>query len=100
VYYLPDLSYRVDGIDRTRHYPAGNSLYQAPEKLIFHGDKIGTMRKKRYPSVLKKSGHQVGTSVKRIDRPLDAMPPGQRRSRKGKKYWETRKNRSDLFGNI
>ena len=44
--------------------------------------------------------HQVGDSVKIIDKGIKAMAPGKRISRTGKVYYETRKNRSDLRGNI
>ena len=52
------------------------------------------------PKVIYKVNHQVGTSVKIIDKMIKAMPPGKRVSRTGKVYYETRKNRSDLKGNI
>lgn len=37
------------------------------------------------------------TSVKR-DRKREALMPGKRKSKTGKIYWETRKNRSDAKG--
>jgi hypothetical protein len=58
------------------------------------------MGKYRKPEVLKRTGRQVGKSNRQIDRSLNAMAPGQRRSSKGKKYWETRKNRTDLADRI
>ena len=51
---------------------------------------------KKKPKQLKVSPRQSG-KVKSIpaDRARSAMKPGQRRSKRGKKYWETRRNRSD-----
>jgi len=48
------------------------------------------------PKQLKVSRRQSG-KVKSIpaDKARKAMKPGQRKSKSGKKYWETRKNRSD-----
>lgn len=50
--------------------------------------------------IVKKIGHQTGTTNKLVDFPLDAMPPGWRISKHGNIYFEGRKNRSDLFGKI
>ena len=47
---------------------------------------------------LKVSKHQTGTSNKKRDKVRKAMPPGKRRSKTGKIYYENRKNRSDIFG--
>jgi hypothetical protein len=53
------------------------------------------------PRVLKRVKYQTGKrkSIKK-DKVRKALPPGLRVSRSGKKYWETRRNRSDLFGGI
>lgn len=56
--------------------------------------------KKRSPETIKKINRQVGRSNRRIDQDLPALWPGQRRSSSGKKYWETRRNRSDLADRI
>jgi hypothetical protein len=40
----------------------------------------------------KQSGH---THIQ-VDLTLKAIPPGLRKSKSGKFYWETRKNRSDV----
>jgi len=60
-----------------------------------------TTRTRRYtrPVVLKVIRRQtrVRKSISR-DRNRTAYAPGKRRSRTGKIYWETRKNRSDLPG--
>lgn len=48
----------------------------------------------------KKPWRQTGTSVKRIDRQRKAKPPGKRKSKTGKTYYERRKNRSDVPGSI
>jgi hypothetical protein len=45
--------------------------------------------------VLSVSKRQTGRSNKRIDKKRTALPPGRRVSRRGKKYTETRANRSD-----
>jgi len=49
---------------------------------------------------VKKVNHQTGKTNAKKDRQLDALSPGHRVSRRGKKYYEGRKNRSDLFGRI
>jgi hypothetical protein len=40
--------------------------------------------------------HQVGKSDYISDYARDALPPGKRRSKSRKAYWETRKNRTDM----
>jgi hypothetical protein len=50
-----------------------------------------TVRPKKY---------QTGKSHKGKDKPRNAMTPGYRVSAKGKRYYEGRKNRSDLKGGI
>lgn len=39
---------------------------------------------------------QTGSSIKEIDKMLEAKKPGWRVSKSGKKYFENRKNRSDV----
>lgn len=41
---------------------------------------------------------QIGKSDEEIDRMLKAKPPGWRTSKSKKRYWESRKNRSDQLG--
>lgn len=41
---------------------------------------------------------QTGKSDLHFDRLLDAKPPGWRKSKSGKRYFEARKNRSDVKG--
>lgn len=49
------------------------------------------------PKVLKIVNYQTGKRKSlRIDRKRKALPPGKRRSKSGKIYWETRRNRTDL----
>ncbi|MEM0488766.1 MAG: hypothetical protein QW707_06145 [Candidatus Bathyarchaeia archaeon] len=48
--------------------------------------------------ILKAVNYQTGRSVTLVDRKRKALPPGLRISRTGRRYWETRKNRSDLRG--
>lgn len=43
---------------------------------------------------------QIGRTNLIRDKKRSALPPGKRISKTGKVYWETRKNRSDLKGNI
>jgi len=43
---------------------------------------------------------QVGDSHRQLDVKLDALPPGVRISKYGGKYYESRKNRSDLKGRL
>jgi len=49
---------------------------------------------------LKKSEHQIGKSIKSIDVKRKALAPGKRISKAGKIYYEKRRNRSDLKGNL
>lgn len=46
----------------------------------------------------KVSRTQKGKSIKSKDISKEALPPGKRRSKLGKIYYEYRKNRSDLPG--
>ena len=48
--------------------------------------------------VIKVVNYQTGSSFTPRDRLYKALPPGKRRSRSGRIYWETRKNRSDKPG--
>jgi hypothetical protein len=51
--------------------------------------------------VLKIVKYQTGTRKSILkDKQRKALPPGKRRSKSGKTYWETRRNRSDLKGGI
>ncbi|MEM4501551.1 MAG: hypothetical protein QW512_05410 [Thermofilaceae archaeon] len=51
------------------------------------------------PKVLKIVNYQTGKrSSLKLDRKRKALPPGKRRSKSGKIYWETRRNRTDLKG--
>ena len=47
---------------------------------------------------LTRKEHQTGTSDKKRDEARKAMPSGKRISKTGKIYYESRKNRSDIFG--
>jgi len=49
---------------------------------------------------LKVSDSQIGTTIKKIDKMRKALKPGKRVSKSGNIYYERRKNRSDLEGNI
>ncbi len=57
-------------------------------------------KKKRYTQVIKKTSKRTGTTRKQIDKKRDAHDPGLRVSKKGKRYFENRMNRSDLNGPI
>ena len=58
-------------------------------------------KKKKGGEVLKPANRQTGKSkdVER-DKKLKALPPGKRRSGRGKIYYEYRQNRSDLKGGV
>lgn len=58
------------------------------------------VKKKRYTQVIKKTSKRTGTTRKQIDKKRDAHDPGLRVSKKGKRYFENRMNRSDLNGPI
>lgn len=57
-----------------------------------------TPKKKGY--VLRAGNYQTGSSVTSKDQTKLALKPGFRMSRNGHKYYEYRKNRSDLKNNI
>ncbi len=60
-----------------------------------------TLRSKKFGrQVLVRGTYQTGKSNERRDKSLKAMAPGKRRSARGKTYYEYRKNRSDLKGNV
>jgi hypothetical protein len=44
--------------------------------------------------------HQRGVSINYLDAARTALPPGMRLSKNNKPYHESRKNRTDLNGNI
>lgn len=54
----------------------------------------------RRGKTIKKYNKQAGKTTVRKDKKLGALAPGIRRSSRGKKYFENRKNRSDLYGNV
>ena len=54
------------------------------------------MKHKSKSKILKRFKHQTGRTSKKADAKAIAKYPGKRKSRKGKTYWESRKNRSDL----
>ena len=53
-------------------------------------------RKRRLPRTIRAVKRMKGKSVRSADRKRTALKPGLRISKSGKKYWETRRNRSDL----
>ena len=53
---------------------------------------------KRKARALSKSTRQTGTSNTARDKQRKAIAPGKRRSKKGKIYYEYRKNRTDVKG--
>jgi len=68
---------------------------------------IKTRRRSRRKKIIHAYGRKTIKSVsyqtgkiksRKLDRTRKAMLPGKRRSRSGKIYWETRRNRSDRRG--
>lgn len=57
-------------------------------------------RAKSRAKLLKWLKYQRGKSVRSKDIKLHAKKGGKRRSKSGKIYWETRKNRTDLRGKV
>ena len=51
---------------------------------------------KKYP--VKKKYHQTGKTTLWLDMMLPAKKPGWRTSKKGNRYYEARRNRSDMPG--
>lgn len=56
------------------------------------------IKKHRIKSSSGLHNRQVGTSSNPLDITREAKPPGKRRSKYGKIYYEHRKNRSDIPG--
>jgi len=46
--------------------------------------------------IKKKGMHQTGKTTIALDKKLEAKEPGMRTSKSGKKYYEARRNRSDI----
>lgn len=59
-----------------------------------------TFPTRRRGVLVKATNHQRGKSRTKRDKKRKALPPGLRRSRNGKLYYEARKNRTDLHGLI
>jgi len=66
----------------------------------FVPEETGAGIKRRKPKVVYSRKHQTGKSIKYIDEKRTALPPGKRISKTGKVYWESRKSRSDLVGEM
>lgn len=69
-------------------------------KMEFEEEKMKLLRDRRTPKVKKIANHQVGKSDKKRDKVRKALPPGKRISKTGRKYYETRRNRSDSIGEL
>jgi len=67
-------------------------FFQKPGKYQFKAIDLKSLRKTVYTTT------QVGVTSKSEDRKRKALAPGKRISKNGKRYYETRKNRSDLPG--
>lgn len=79
------------------------------KKVVKKKNKLPKITKKQKDLARKKGGislktktetRQVGTSKKKRDKRLNALPPGKRLSRNGNVYYEYRKNRSDKKNRI
>jgi hypothetical protein len=55
-------------------------------------------RKYRHHKKYKHGVHQTGKSINRLDAQRKSKKPGKRISKKHKRYYEYRKNRSDMPG--
>ena len=53
--------------------------------------------KRKLPKTIKVSGQAFTPTTYRRDIKRTALRPGLRISKTGKKYWETRRNRSDVM---
>jgi hypothetical protein len=53
-------------------------------------------RRRRKGRVIRAAKRQIGTSKIKYDRRYAAMRPGLRQSGRGKRYYERRRNRSDI----
>lgn len=58
--------------------------------------KVGKVARKKKAT----SFRQTGTSIKKFDKLVRAKAPGKRKSATGRKYYERRKNRSDVPGTL
>lgn len=66
----------------------------------YRAGKLGKVPKKKAPAKRKKPVRQSGGSDRFRDIQRKAKPPGTRRSKTGRKYFERRKNRSDAPGKL
>lgn len=63
--------------------------------------KVGQGWKLKEPQVVTVQSYQTGkTKNILMDRKRKALPPGWRISKSGKRYYESRKNRSDMPGDV
>jgi hypothetical protein len=92
--------------DRAKQLRRKNSRLTQTEAIKkaakeYRAGKLGKVSKKKAPAKRKKPVRQKGSSNRLRDMQRKAKPPGIRRSKKtGRKYFENRKNRSDLPGKL
>jgi hypothetical protein len=63
-------------------------------------EEFNLLKDRRKPKVKSIAKHQTGKSHKARDKARKALPPGKRRSRTGNIYYEYRKSRSDMPGEM
>jgi hypothetical protein len=76
-----------------------SAIKQASSELRKSGT-IGRTGIKKKVVRKKRKIHQTGTSVKHLDILRKAKAPGKRKSSAGNRYYEYRKNRSDMPGSL
>jgi len=52
---------------------------------------------KHRAKIVRRYHYQTGKTNRRVDRRRKALKPGRRVSKSGRRYTETRKNRSDVY---
>lgn len=91
--------------DRAKQLRRKNSRLTQAEAIKkaaqeYRAGKLGKVPKKKAPAKRKKPVRQSGSSDRFRDIQRKAKPPGTRRSKTGRKYFERRKNRSDAPGKL
>lgn len=75
-------------------------LRRSASKSVPHKRKAAAKKKSAKNYKPRKPTHQTGSSSKKRDEMVKALPPGKRRSAGGSIYYEYRKNRTDMPGRM
>jgi hypothetical protein len=90
----------TDAIKRASKQLSGGTVGSSSKRSAGTRRRKSVPRKKKASYKPRKRIHQNGTSSKKRDRLVSAKPPGKRRSKAKKVYYEYRRNRSDMPGKL